>query len=55
MPPRWMWALDEELSQHFERIQAKRKHGNDDDDDDDEPAGPMMRNEYAEHRGRNLK
>jgi hypothetical protein len=53
-PPRWMWSLDEELSDHFERVKAKRDGGDDDDDRDDGP-GPMLQNEYAKNRGRNAR
>lgn len=48
MPPKWMWGLDEELNRHFELLNEKRGG---DRDDDDEPAGPMLKNEYAKHRG----
>jgi hypothetical protein len=53
MPPPWMWHLDEELEEHFEKVVEKRKSGRDDDDDDHD-AGPMIRNEYARGRGREL-
>jgi hypothetical protein len=55
MPPRWMWALDEELNRHFEHVKAKRSSDYDVDDDDDRPAGPMLQNEYARGRGRNAR
>jgi hypothetical protein len=54
MPPKWMWTLDEELNQHFEELHRRR--GSDPDDDDEpEPVGPMLVNEYAKSRGRNLR
>lgn len=52
VPPRWMWALDDELVKHFERIRDRR---DDDDRDDDKPSGPMLVNEHAKTRGRNLE
>lgn len=53
MPPAWMWHLDEELEEHFEKVAERRKSGKDRDDDDHD--GPMMvRNEYARGRGREL-
>ena len=51
VPPRWMWALDDELTRHFERMK-ERQPG---DYDDDPPAGPMLVNEHAKNRGRNLR
>lgn len=55
MPPEWMWLLDEELIDHFDRIKSERQarygtssRSNDDDDDN----GLMMQNEYARGRGR---
>lgn len=51
-PPRWMWALDEDLAQHFERVKADRDSGMDSDPGGD---GPMMQNEYARDRGRNAR
>lgn len=51
MPPRWTWALDEELNRHFERVKADRDSGRDADSDD----GPMMTNEYAQDRGRHAR
>lgn len=49
-----MWALDEELETHFDRIKARRRSGStgDDDDDDDDERGLVVRNEYARGRGR---
>lgn len=58
MPPRWMWALDDELNDYFEKLKEarKRKFGiGDDDQDDVETSGPMLKNELAENRGRNLR
>lgn len=52
-PPRWMWALDEDLAEHFERIKSDRDAGRDPDDDSGD--GPMMQNEYAKDRGRNAR
>jgi hypothetical protein len=52
VPPRWMWALDDELVKHFERI---RDRSGDDDDTEDRPAAPMLVNEHARNRGRNLE
>jgi hypothetical protein len=54
MPPRWMWTLDEELNEHFQKLRSKRKHG-DDEDDEPESVGPMLVNEYAKTRGRNAR
>lgn len=55
MPPEWMWALDDELIDHFDRVEAEReaKYGTGDDDEDDEheSGGLMMQNEYAKGRG----
>lgn len=53
IPPRWMWAHDDELKYHWEKVEAKRKEkygGNDSDQDLDSP--DRMRNEYAERFGR---
>lgn len=50
-PPRWMWTLDEELSDHFDRIKSDRDAGRDFEPED----GPMMQNEYARDRGRNAR
>jgi hypothetical protein len=60
-PPRWMWALDEDLNEHFQRVKEERdrKYGTGSDDDDDDrherPSGPMLKNELAQNRGRNLR
>lgn len=51
MPPRWMWALDEDLTRHFERIAADRESGRESDPEDE----PMMHNEYARNRGRHAR
>lgn len=50
IPPRWMWELDEELADHFDRIRADRDSDRDTGDD-----GPMMQNEYALERRRNAR
>lgn len=50
-----MWTLDDELNNHFEELQRKRKSGNPDEDDEPVSTGPMLVNEYAKHRGRNLR
>lgn len=52
IPPRWMWALDEELERHFDRVKARREAGHRWGDDDDEEHGLVIRNEYAKGRGR---
>lgn len=54
MPPEWMWLLDEELIDHFERIKSERqsRYGTPSRDDDDGDNGLMMQNEYARGRGR---
>jgi len=57
IPPRWMWALDDELNRHFEWVRKQRDDPDDHDRDLDEPAsvGPMLQNEYAKNRGRNAR
>lgn len=55
LPPRWMWALDEDLSEHFDRIKAQRDNPNANDDSDDQPGAPMLINEYAKGRGRHAR
>lgn len=51
-PPMWMWHLDDELERHFEKVKEKRKSGAAVDDEPE--VGPMIRNEYARRRGREL-
>lgn len=51
MPPRWSWHLTDELERHFEAVKANRGAG---PDNDDSPSGAMLKNEYAQGRGRNL-
>jgi hypothetical protein len=56
MPPKWMWALDDELTRHFDWVQRQRDDPNDDrDDDEPRSVGPMLQNEYAKNRGRNAR
>lgn len=54
VPPVWMWSLDEELNEHFERVQEERdeKYGTGRDED---AGGEMTKNEYARGRGRYAK
>lgn len=54
MPPAWMWHLSHELERHFDKVKERRKSGNRDRDDDDDAPGPMIRNEYARGRGREM-
>lgn len=54
MPPRWMWALEDDLKIHFQRVVARRENGGIDDDDREDTA-PMLQNEYAKNRGRNAR
>lgn len=49
MPPRWMWELEEDLQRHFEELADARRSGR---DFTPESAGSMMKNAYAEGRGR---
>lgn len=52
MPPRWMWALTDELADHFEWVKEQRQTGTASERDDDQP---MVKNEYARGRGRNAR
>lgn len=49
-PPHWMWAHDEELQAHFERVKRDRdkKFGGGSKNDDDEPPEGWVQNEFAE-------
>lgn len=47
-----MWALDDELERHFERVKERREAGVRDSDDDDDVSGLTVHNEYARGRGR---
>lgn len=53
MPPEWMWLLDEDLIDHFEKVRGDRedRYGTSSRDKDDD-SGLMMQNEYAKGRGR---
>lgn len=53
MPPEWMWHLGHELERHFEQVKDRRKAGNR-DTDDEEVSGPVIHNEYARGRGREV-
>ena len=55
LPPEWMWHLTEELEDHFEMVKERRKSGASSRDDDERPSGPMIRNEYARGRGREVQ
>ena len=54
MPPDWMWPFDDELEQWFADVEEARnqKYGGGSASSDGESSGPMMKNEYAEGRGR---
>lgn len=54
MPPEWMWLLDEDLIEHFDRVNEDRiaKYGGSSQDDDDLGGGLMVQNELARGRGR---
>lgn len=47
MPPQWKWPFEDELSLHFERVQAARdaKYGGNSGGEEDEGG---IQNEYAE-------
>lgn len=50
LPPEWMWHLDEELIEHFQRINEEReeRYGTPSSrDDSDSGTGQMVQNEYA--------
>lgn len=51
MPPQWMWPLSKELERHFEKVKERRNSGRSDSSNDDDD-GLMIRNEYAQGRGR---
>jgi hypothetical protein len=46
-----MWALEDELERHFDRVKERREAGITDSEDDDR-TGLTVRNEYARGRGR---
>lgn len=54
MPPDWMWPFEDELEQWFADVEEKRKqkYGGGGDTSSDESSGPMMKNEFAQGRGR---
>lgn len=62
VPPSWMWHLEEELVDWFERLKAERDDDEDEverDDDDDRPRRrkpdkvvPLERNSLTKGRGR---
>ncbi len=57
-PPQWMWHLDIELSEWFERLAEERDEGGTGDEDDERPRKrdtqvPTERNDFAKGRGRN--
>lgn len=55
MPPEWMWLLDEDLVEHFDRVNEERAEkygGGGSRDDDDDLGGMMVQNDLAKGRGR---
>jgi hypothetical protein len=54
IPPEWMWPFEDDLEQWFANVEEQRKQrfGGGGDSSSDAPSGPMMKNEYAQGRGR---